>query len=131
MPSPGPILLIVAATAVKFVVKSKLSSEISRTESANTIRYDAIKTLMERTTVCSITLPSIFSFFTLCGCTMTSSSFCTDLNSTTIRDTLIPPPVLPAQAPINMSSTRIDWENDGHRLKSAVANPVVVITEPT
>ena len=32
---PGPILLTVAATAVKFVVKSKLSTLISRTENVN------------------------------------------------------------------------------------------------
>ena len=35
--SPGPILFRVAATAVKFVVKLKLSIEISNVENANTI----------------------------------------------------------------------------------------------
>lgn len=34
---PGPMLLIVAATEVKFVVKSLFSNEIRRTDTANTI----------------------------------------------------------------------------------------------
>ena len=48
-----------------------------------------------------------------------------------IRDTFIPPPVLPAQAPININRTMtvlLVWD---HKSKSAVAKPVVVIMEPT
>ena len=50
---------------------------------------------------------------------------------TTNRDTLMPPPVLPAQAPINISKTStvlLAWD---HRLKSTVEKPVVVIMEAT
>ena len=47
------------------------------------------------------------------------------------RDTLIPPPVLPAQAPTNIRNTSIILEVSGHTSKSAVLNPVVVIIEPT
>lgn len=43
----------------------------------------------------------------------------------------MPPPVLPAHAPINISSTRIVREISGQVLKSVVAYPVVVIMEPT
>jgi len=39
--------------------------------------------------------------------------------------------VLPAQAPQNISMTRIVWLAFGHKSKFAVAKPVVVIIEPT
>ena len=52
MESPGPILLIVAATAVKFVTRSCPSKDIAKTETTkiiiNVIKY----TLIERTTSC-------------------------------------------------------------------------------
>ena len=47
------------------------------------------------------------------------------------RAHLMPPPVEPAQAPINMSSTRIVLENSGHRLKSVLPKPVVEMMEAT
>ena len=53
------------------------------------------------------------------------------LNRITKRDTLIPPPVLPAQAPTNISITRIIWDVFGHRAKSVVVKPAVVIIEAT
>ena len=53
------------------------------------------------------------------------------LKSTTNLDTLIPPPVLPAQAPINISSTRMVFEVSGHISKSVVEKPVVVIIDAT
>ena len=43
----------------------------------------------------------------------------------------MPPPVLPAQAPMNIIITITNLENIGHRLKSTVPYPVVVITEAT
>ena len=49
----------------------------------------------------------------------------------TKRDTLTPPPVLPAQAPTNMRMTRIVLDISGHVLKSVVANPVVVMMDAT
>ena len=49
----------------------------------------------------------------------------------TKRLTLIPPPVLPAQAPINISITMIILHVVFHVSKSTVANPVVVIIEAT
>ena len=45
--------------------------------------------------------------------------------------TLIPPPVLPAQAPTNISITRINLENSDHILKSTVEYPVVVMMDAT
>ena len=55
----------------------------------------------------------------------------TSLNIITIRDTLIPPAVEPAQPPINISSNRMFLESEGHKLKSVVAYPVVDIMEAT
>ena len=43
----------------------------------------------------------------------------------------MPPPVLPAQAPTNISMTRISLERVGHRSKSQLEKPVVVMIEPT
>ena len=43
------------------------------------------------------------------------------------RPHLRPPPVLPPQAPTNISISIIVFEKLGHRLKSSVAKPVVVI----
>ena len=60
-------------------------------------------------------------------CLLYTSSLRTVLQRIRILDTLMPPPVLPAHAPINISSTRIVREISGQVLKSVVAYPVVVI----
>ena len=44
---------------------------------------------------------------------------------------MIPPPVLPAHAPKNISPKIITFENSGQRLKSTVLKPVVEIKEAT
>ena len=49
----------------------------------------------------------------------------------TSRDTFMPPPVEPAQAPQIIKKHRIIRLNTGHMPKSSVQNPVVVITEET
>ena len=43
----------------------------------------------------------------------------------------MPPPVDPAHAPMNISTTIMSFESVGHVSKSVVANPVVVITVAT
>ena len=48
-----------------------------------------------------------------------------------MRETLSPPPVLPAEAPMSMTSISMLLENAGHSVKSAVAKPVVVIRDET
>ena len=64
-PSPGPILLSVAATAVTLLVKSKLSKEMSKVDMANIKILEIKNTLMERIVSCSIFLLSNFSTLTL------------------------------------------------------------------
>ena len=49
----------------------------------------------------------------------------------TIRETFRPPPVLPAQAPMNIRNTSMVFDKVGHLPKLAVAKPVVVIMELT
>ena len=50
--------------------------------------------------------------------------------SKTLAD-LMPPPVEPAQAPKIINATKRALEKAGHRLKSTVEKPVVVIMEET
>lgn len=64
---PGPILLIVAITAVKFVTKSLPSKEMAKMDREKIIIKVIKKTLIERTTSCSTGFPSILIFFTLFG----------------------------------------------------------------
>ena len=53
------------------------------------------------------------------------------LTNATIRLTLSPPAVEPAQPPINMSRSKMSWLKSGHRVKSTVPNPVVVMMVDT
>ena len=53
--NPGPMLFNVATTAVKFVVKLKLYTLITKVESNNIEQYIAKKTCVFRTVSCSIT----------------------------------------------------------------------------
>ena len=48
-----------------------------------------------------------------------------------MRETFSPPPVLPAEAPISITSINMLFENAGQSVKSAVAKPVVVISDDT
>ena len=128
---PKKWLLIGAATAVKLVTRSFPSNEIAKTDVEKTIINVIKYTFITLTTSCSTGFPSILIFLTLFGWMYEFSSFTMVLNKTTKRETLIPPPVLPAQAPTNINSTRIVFDVCGHRLKSAVEKPVVVIMEPT
>ena len=61
---------------------------------------------MERTTSCSIGLSSILIFFTLFGWMQELSSLIIVFTITIKRDTFIPPPVLPAQAPTNIKDNQ-------------------------
>ncbi len=52
-------------------------------------------------------------------------------NRISTRETLMPPPVDPAQAPQNIRNIRIPLEKVGQVSKSKVLNPVVVMIEAT
>ena len=77
--SPGPILLSVAKTAVKLVVKSKLSKLIKRTENTSIARYETINTLIDLTVSCSTGRPPIITLWVLLGCAETLISLITVL----------------------------------------------------
>ena len=76
-------------------------------------------------------LPSILIVCTLLGCIKEEIWFFKFFHPIIILDTLIPPLVLPAQAPININITNITFDNSGQQLKSTVENPVVVTMEDT
>ena len=59
------------------------------------------------------------------------TSFLAFLIRIIILENLNPPPVDPAQAPIQVRRNISVLENCGHTLKSKVAKPVVVIIEAT
>ena len=64
---PGPILFSVAATAVKFVIRSKLSRDTIRTDTAKIRIYNVRKILVDLRTSCVIVLSSILIFLTAFG----------------------------------------------------------------
>ena len=68
-----------------------------------------------------MTLPFIVILSVLFGCAVILISLKMLLTRITILETFIPPPVLPAHAPMNMSVKRIALESDGHVSKFAVA----------
>ncbi len=65
----------------------------------------------------------------VCGRTNLRMSRRTFLISINTRRTFIPPPVEPAQPPMNINRTSNMREVLGQALKSAVVNPVVVMIE--
>jgi len=79
----------------------------------------------------STTFPSIFTLFTLLGWRILSISLLMALKIITILIVLIPPPVEPAIAPINISIIKITLLKVGHKLKFTVAYPVVVTIDDT
>ena len=94
-------------------------------------KYAPINTLVVRMVSWLSSLPSMRTGATTCGCSACLSSLRKVLPRMRRRLTLMPPPVLPAQAPMNMSTTRISLERVGHRSKSQLEKPVVVMMEPT
>ena len=113
------------------VVKSKLLIEIRSTDTIRISIY-AIKYTYTPRIVSSFTFfPFTFTILTAFGWIIVFSS--RRMLFTRIRslDTLIPPPVEPAEAPITITRSRTHLESSGHLLKSAVTNPVVVITDAT
>ena len=129
--SPGPMLFIQDATAVKVVMRSMCSREISRQEMQNTIRYTVRNRCTLRICLSPIGFPSNRTVPTALGWSIRRMSQREVLLRITSRATLIPPPVEPAQAPTNISVTKMALEKVGQVLKSVVANPVVVMMEDT
>ena len=59
--------------------------------------------------------PSLFRVVTTLGWRIRCTSRRRFFTSSTTRICLMPPAVEPAQAPANITSTRITWEKVGHR----------------
>ena len=115
----------------KQVVKSKLLIEIRSTDTIRISIY-AIKYTYTPRIVSSFTFfPFTFTILTAFGWIIVFSSRRMLFARIRSLDTLIPPPVEPAEAPITITRSRTHLESSGHLLKSAVTNPVVVITDAT
>ena len=138
-PSPGPILFKVAVTDVKPVANAPLSpwvrlpksKEIIAKEITKMATYAIMYAWTERTTSSSTTLPSSIILLMRLGCKVLPISLPALLPKSNKRETLMPPPVLPAHAPINIKPTKIICENAGHASKFSVAKPVVETTDAT
>ena len=87
--------------------------------------------MMDRIASGSTGLPSTFTRLTLLGWMYEPTSFTADFTKTTMRLTLMPPPVEPAQAPQNIRSTSTVFAAECQRSKSTVAKPVVVMMVDT
>ncbi len=129
---PGPMLFIVAATAVKPVTRPvSSSSTMSSRDITNTSTKDTIYTFTARTTSWLTCEPSMVILRIWRGCTICRSSLPMPFTMMIMRDTFMPPPVEPAQAPMNIMVTSSTLEKLGHRSKSAVTKPVVEMTDDT
>ncbi len=118
---PGPMLLMQAVTAVKVVTMSNPLRLKSRKETVKTIKYTVMKRWTLRICLSVRALPSNRVVVTALGWSIFRMSPQEVLAKMTIRATLMPPPVDPAQAPMNISTTKMPLEKVGQRLKSAVA----------
>ena len=129
--SPGPTLLIQVTTDVNVVVKSRLLRETNKIDIPIISIYTTKYTQVAETVSFSITVLSRRIDFTRLGLSARLNSRMLDLKRIIILPTFKPPPVEPAQAPINISVIIMHCESAGHWLKSAVTNPVVVMMEAT
>ena len=121
---PGPILLKQAAVAVKFVSISNISP-VSKDKSIkitkNSKKYTVKYTLTPFMVWLSTVFPSNFTLPTERGWSIFLMSLKTVFMAIITLDTFMPPPVEPAQLPINIMVTRRVWERVGQRSKSVVA----------
>ena len=106
---------------MKVVIRSKCSRDSKRQDRVNTSRYMVRNRCTPRTFRSGKVLPSNRMVDTALGCSIRRISPMEARTKITSRATLMPPPVDPAQAPMNISVTRIALEKVGQVLKSTVA----------
>lgn len=111
---PGPTLFIQAITDVNEVEKSKLFKDIKSNDIKNSPRYIIKYTWTPCTVDISKSLSSLVTIFIDLGFKVCLMDFLALLNIITNLCTLRPPPVEPAQAPINIKIIRIVCENIDH-----------------
>ena len=118
---PGPMLEMQATTPVKLVWRSKPSKDTTNTDWKVSMIYSAKNIRVLGTVSSSTTRPSSRTRLISLGRSMLFKSQTQDRTRIMIRETLMPPPVEPAQAPMNMISTSRAREYWGQRSKSLVA----------
>lgn len=130
-PSPGPTFDIQLTTEAKVVSKSYPSRETSATRTKVSRKYSEMNTSVLRIVEVARVCPFIRTLLVRRGLSILPISWAEVLKNMMIRETFIPPPVLPAEAPINMTMISMLLEKAGQSVKSAVAKPVVVINDDT
>ena len=128
---PGPTLLMHVITDENVDVKSRLLRETNKIDIPIISIYTTKYTQVAETVSFSTTALSRRIDFTRLGLSALLNSRMLDLKRIIILPTFKPPPVEPAQAPMNISVMIMHCESTGQRLKSAVTNPVVVMMEAT
>ena len=114
IPRPGPTLLRQVATEEIDSSNDRLLTDTKRTEIANNAIYRMKYPLVVRTVSSSIVLPSILILLTELGRTRLLSVLDAVLAIISIREIFRPPPVEPAQAPINISIMIMVFANPLH-----------------
>ena len=127
-PREGPTLLMQVRVVTKDSVKSNTSSDTTSVPAIRISRYAVWKACAEVMARSSTGWPSMVITETRLGWRMWSSSRRSPLTSSSRRLIFMPPAVEPAQEPIYIRPTRMQRLNVGHRAKSFVEKPVVLIT---
>ena len=114
IPRPGPTLLKQVATAPNVDVKSIFCKDTNRSEKPKSKKYKTQYTWILANVARDKYLPSKWTEVTLWGWIICFISAIALFTPIIRRETFMPPPVEPAQAPINISRTRMVCENKGH-----------------
>lgn len=113
-PRPGPTLLMQVATEEMDSSRVRLLTDTKITEIANNAIYSIKYPFVVRTVSSSIVLPSILMLLTELGRTRLRSVLDAVLAMISIREIFRPPPVEPAQAPINIRIMIMVFEKPFH-----------------
>ena len=131
MLKPGPILPTQDADAERFVTKSAPSIDKKIVPTAINNIYVKIKLVILIAVSLLISFPFSVTGDIMFGWTLCVIPRLISFKAPKNLTHLIPPPVEEAHPPTNISRRSSILLKDGHRLKSAVAYPVVVMTEDT
>lgn len=113
LPNPGPTLLIQVITALHEVLISSVKNDITMLPIVNII-IKSTKNAITLVMIFGCTLFELyFTFITALGCIVRLSSVKEFLNNKSMRTTLTPPEVDPADEPMNMSRKRISPSSAG------------------
>ena len=128
-PNPGPTLPIHATVDENPVIKSRPNIVLTTVPANMRNRYMTMNTTTECSCDSSCNIPSTLILITALGCCCNFNRAAKTFAKRSRRSTLIPPDVEPAHAHIIDAKISSTMANGVQRLVSAVAKPVVEITE--